>query len=185
MANNSLVGSGLLARLLPVARVCRPGRCQRCRGQVKCKARSSAARSAASHPTAPAPILAAVHPKPPVRHSQIRSCDALLLMAGIQAFQRAPQSSNWAFPVMVCSSVDRNVDEDTSPCPRWISPRWAVRCPPRTTRISDRGQGFPLRGTAVGNATCAVLWGRVLDWRRRSVSVSEEGGEGGGGGGAG
>lgn len=52
----------------------------------------------------------------------IRSWDALLLMAGIQAFHRAPQSPKWAFPVMVCSSSwIGSWMKITIICPLWTS----------------------------------------------------------------
>jgi hypothetical protein len=52
----------------------------------------------------------------------IRSWDAPLLMAGIQAFHRAPQSPKWAFPVMVCSSSwIGSWMKITIICPLWTS----------------------------------------------------------------
>ena len=65
---------------------------------------ASAVRSVASHPGTRAPILAAVHPELLERHSQIRSCDASLLIVGIQVLCCAPQSPKCSLPVGVCSS---------------------------------------------------------------------------------
>src|SRR3954469_4663587 len=42
-------------------------------GTGQTKGTPKAARSVASHPVSPAPILTAIHPEPPERHSQIRS----------------------------------------------------------------------------------------------------------------
>jgi hypothetical protein len=51
-----------------------------------------------------APVVLRVFVGMRTRVLQIRSWDAPLLMASIQAFHCAPETPKWAFPVMVCSS---------------------------------------------------------------------------------